>query len=360
MSQQDRRSFLRGSAAIATLGVTGALAGCSTNRIPVVGSSSSVPSTVPKDSDSVVYADIDTILADDGVRTLTNTYLAQQSQYEYYDGPESIDEWISEIEDEWETDLESIDQATAFGEFGGEDYETYDPEYGAAIVNADFTVEDARSSFEEVSDQDMEDDEYNGQVVFETEDGDLWIGTLGSEGSIVIGTEDGVKDAIDVSQGDEDTLEDELSNAFSNTRESPFRFASYVPDTGEDEPIPEETTRYDSREDEENETYDLTVFDDVEVVSGAVYVNGETRGMEVSLIADSSDTATELAELLQEMQDDWVSMWEDHDEDVAQDIASTLSDVDISQTGSTVTSSLEKEISELDSLIAEYAGPREE
>lgn len=354
--RQDRRDFLRGSATIATLGVTGALAGCITDSVPVVGSSSSVPSTVPENSDSVVYGDVNTILGDEGVRTLTNVYLDQQSEYEYYEGPESVDEWLSDTEEEWDIDVETVDQATVFSEFGGDEYDTYDPEYGAAIVEVDLTPEDIKDSFEQTSEQEFEEDEYNGQVIFEPEEGNVWIGSLVSEGSLVIGTEDGVKDAIDVSQGDEDPIDDTLATAFSSTRDAPFRFASIIPDTGEEEPISEETTRYDENDEE---TYDLSVFDDVTHMSGSVYRDGTLRGMEVSLVADSSDTASELAELLQEMQDDWVSMWEDDESDVAQEIADVLSDVSIEQNGSTVTSSLEKEISELESLIDEYAGPQE-
>lgn len=356
MSGQDRRTFIRQGIGLTALVSTGSLAGCSTESIPLVGNGSSVAQSVPESADSLVYADVDVILEDEGVRTLTNTYLDQQSEYEYYDGPTSLEEWISTVEDESNFDVTTIDRATVFAEFGGESYETYDPEYGAAIGAVEVTLEDLRESVEEGFDQSLSETEYNGQMVFEAEDEDFWVGSLPSEGGVAVGTEDGVKDAIDVAQGDEDAVASDLADAFSGTRDSPFRFASRVPDTGQDEPIPEETTRYD---DGEEVTYDLTVFDDIELVSGSVYRDGTLRGMAVSFTADSSDTAGELAELLQEMQDEYASMWEGTDDDVANDIASILREVEISQDGATVTSSLEKEIEELDSLIEEYGGPSE-
>jgi hypothetical protein len=48
--------------------------------VPLVGDSSTAMDSVPVDADAAVYADLDTIREDEGVRTLTNTYLSSRRE----------------------------------------------------------------------------------------------------------------------------------------------------------------------------------------------------------------------------------------------------------------------------------------
>jgi len=352
MTNQSRRGFMQSAAGVTALAITGSTAGC-LEQVPLVGESS-VPDTVPEDGDAVVYADVTTIIADEGVRSLTNAYLDQQSEFEYYDGPEDFEDVLSEFEDETDFEASQITEATTF--FGYDDSEAVDEEYAGLRLEIDLSVEDFIDGLEDSEDSEYDEEEYGGQTVYVSEDEETWVGILSVDGTVVAGTEDAVKDTIDVANGDGDSMDEELSSAYSGSRSSPFRFAARVPSTGDDELLPAETEQPTG---DGQETYDLSVFDDIQTVAGAVYRDGSLRGMAVDFSADDADTAEDLAELLGDLQSDWTDALEDAetDEQAAGDAAAILGEVTVEQNGATVTVGLEKEVDELEGLIEEYAGP---
>lgn len=355
MKDQSRRSFIKTGIGVTSIIATGGLSGC-TESVPSF-SGSSVPDTIPEDADSVLFADVEAILGDEGVQALTDAYLEQQSQYEYYDGPESFEEALEEFEDESDIELGKVKQATVFSEFGSEEYSMFNEEYGGLILQIDITIEDIVDSLEDNGSTEFDEGEYNGNVVFEAENDELMVGVLPADESIAIGTEDAVEDVIDVASGDEESMDDDLADAFNATRESPFRFASRLPDTDETREIPEEVEGFD--EDGNREMTDISVIDDVETVGGSVYRDGTVRGLEVSLNTDSESTAEEIVELVEDLQSDWVERLEQSDSEEAGDAANVLDEITVEQDGATVLSSLEKEISEMEALIEEYVGPRD-
>jgi len=321
------------------------------DRVPFVGDTS-VPEAVPEDGDAVIYADVTTVLDDEGVRTLTNAYLDQQSEYEYYDGPTDFEDALSAFEDEADFDVSQITEATTF--FGYGDAGTVDNSYAGVRLEIDITVDDLVEALEDSGDDEFDEEAYGGQTVYVSADEQTWVGVLSADGSIVAGTEDAVKDTIDLTNGDEDPMDEELQSAYDGARSAPFRFAARVPSTGEDELLPEATEQPSG-----DGEYDLSVFDDVETVAGSVYRDGTLRGMEVDFNAEDADTAADLAELLEDLQSDWVAALEDSgsDEQAVDDAVTILEEVTIEQSDATVTVGLEKEIDELEGLIEAYAGP---
>jgi hypothetical protein len=336
MEEVRRRDLLRSAAGLASVAAVGSTAGC-LDSVPFIGGSSGALDAIPENADALMYANIDVIREDSGVETLTNAYLDRRSESDYYEGPEDFDEVLAEFEDESEIDPTKLHEITAFSEFGGSDYETFE-EYGAAIIDADLTAENIKDSLENADNIDFEEAEHSGSVVYEPEEeGGPWVGALPSD-QIVVGTEDAVHDAIDVKNGDEDPLEGELKEAYTSTREAPFRFATNMPDPDDSGSVPENSGSGD-------DSIDFSPLEDVNTVAGTVYRDGDIRGLEVTMNAEDESAAEDLTEMLNGVRDRLDEEIEDGD---AEDI---LADITIEQSGSSVTTSLEKTIAELEELI---------
>ena len=280
----QRRELLRSAAGLASVAAVGSTAGC-LDSAPFIGSSSGPLGAIPADADALMYANIDVIREDEGVETLTNAYLDERSEFDYYEGPEDFDEVLEAFEDEADIDPTKLHEITAFSEFGGSDYETF-AEYGGAIVNTDLTAEKIKDSLENADNIDFEEAEYSGSVVYEPEaEGGPWVGALPS-GEVVVGTEDAVHDAIDFSP-----------------------------------------------------------LEDIDTVAGTVYRDGDTRGLELMMNAEDESAAEDVAEMLNEVRDEFESETNNGDAEAI------LEDITIEQNGSSVTSSIERTISELEALI---------
>lgn len=337
---------MRAAAGLGAVAAGGGTAGC-LDSVPLVGDTSATMDAVPVSADAAVYADLDAVREDEGVRTLTNTYLEQQAQRSYYEGPENFEELLEAVEDESDIDPASVHEATLFSAFGGEEHDLFDTAYLGVIVRTDLTVEDIRDSTAELYDVDFDEVAYNGAVVYEPDEGDgNYLGALSS--GAVLGTEDAVYDAIDVDNGDEDPADAELRGAYTATRDAPFRFASRMPSPSENEAVPEEETG------DDGESYDFTVFDDVSTVAGSVYRDGSVRGLATTLAATDGDAAEDVADLLDDLQDDI------EDEIYDEAMAELVGDIAISQDGSDVTTSLEREIDELESVVEDAYGEDEQ
>ena len=342
-TERSRRSFLRAGAGLVSVGAVGSTAGC-LNSVPFVGGGGQL-NAVPEDANGLMYADIDTIRADDGVRRVANAYYDAMSEYEYYDGPDSWEEALDDFEDDIDLDPREAHSMIAFAGYGGE-YGLVDNEYSALIVTADWSADDITDSIARNDDRlEFDEDEHSGKTLYEpSEDYASYVGVLGNN-RYVVGQEDAVEDAIDATTGDDDGLEQEVRSAYSNARGAPFRYASVVPDPGEYDSVPESYGRGDSE-------IDLGVLEDVTSVAGSIYNNGDTYGMEATLAADDSNTAENLADIV----DGALAVYQDQAYDeTATELAG---DVEVSQDGAAVTISFEKTLDELEDLIDENVGPQ--
>lgn len=340
---RSRRSFLRASAGLASVAAIGSTAGC-LDSVPFVGGGGQV-NAVPEDANGIMYANLDAIRDDDGVKQVANAYYSAMAEYEYYDGPEDFEEALEDFEDNTDLDPSEAHTVVSFAGYGGE-YGLLDNEYSAVIVTADWSADDVTDSIAGGNDNvEFEEDTREGKTIYEpSEDYYSYVGVL-NDGRYVVGQEDAVEDTIDAVTGNDDGLEKEVKNAYSNTRSAPIRYASIMPDPGEYDSVPESYGRG------ENEV-DLGVLEDVDSVSGSVYRNGDTRGFAATLAADDSDTASNLADII----DGAIAVYRDNAYDeTAKDLAD---DLDVSQNGSSVTISFEKTISELTDLIEENVGPQ--
>ena len=339
-TDSSRRSFLQAAGGLAAVAAAGSTAGC-LDAVPFIGGGGQL-AAVPEDSSAIMYANVDTVREDEGVQTVTNAYLSARSESEWYDGPEDYEEALDEFEDDADLDPEGLHELVAFAEYGG-DYGLVNNDYTAAIMEADWEIDDVIDSLEESNGVEYDEDEHSGQPFYEPEEDYASFAGVLSDDRIVVGQEDAVEDAIDADQGEDDGIDDELSGAYSDTRSAAVQYASVMPDPGEYDNVPE-TYGYGEEE------VDLGVLEDVTTVAGSVYAEGDTRGIAVTMAADDEDAASDLADVTEGV---LAYAEENTYNETAVDL---IGDVEVSEDGTDVTVSFEKSVGELEDLIDENMG----
>lgn len=286
MPRTTRRQFLKAGTALAG---AAAISGCSS--VPLMGNGESPLSRVPADAEFVATANVEAMLADDGVEELANTYFSLRAESEYYEGPEDMEGVLDEYEDELGLDPRAITTIVSFGEYGGEQgygvAGTLDQSYAGLVVESAWATDDVEDA---ISDQGMQytEAEYGGKTVFEPEyEQSTWVGVL-EEGTFVFGTQDAMEDAIDVATGDDDGINADLKDAYDNSRDGLGRFASEVPE----KQLPQEVPTGDGNR------MDAEPLKDVGTTYGSLYGDGDTRGMAVNMVADDEDTAEDINDIL--------------------------------------------------------------
>lgn len=332
MPRTTRRQFLKAGTALAG---AAAISGCSS--VPLVGSGGSALSRVPEDAEFVATANVEAMLADDGVEELANAYFSLQAESDYYEGPEDMEDALDQYEDELGLDPRSVTTIISFGEYGGEQRYgvagAVDQSYAGMIVESDWSTDDVEDALEEGGMEFTEDD-YEDKTVFEPEyEDNVWVGVL-EEGTFVFGTQDAMEDAIDATTGDDDGIDADLKGAYDESREGLARFASEVPE----KQIPQEVPTGDG------DRMDAEPLTDVDTTYGSLYGDGDTRGMALNMIADDEDTAEDINDILK----GGLALLERQAESTGEDAMVDLLDkFEVSADGSTVAVTFEATIDEL-------------
>jgi len=332
----SRRNVLRRATAATSLLGVGGLAGCSESLPASLGGSSGAPSSVPEDAESIYYTDVDAVLGDEATKAVANAYIDVMSSSEYYEGPESYEEALQEFNDETDLDVENLSTMTAFAEYTENDYGGTDAsEFSAALLEADWTEDELIEALEEAGD-DYGDSEHEGKPLYEPESeyNDTYLGIL-SEGHYVMGTKDAVEAAIEVEVGEKDAVSGELKAAFEGTQSAPVRWASIYPESS----VPENPPAMGEAE------LNTDVLAEVDHVTGAVFKDGETRGIDVNLEATTEDAAKDVADLV----DGSLSLARGSTQ--SETLEDAMRDVTVERDGTTVTISFERTIDGLTSLI---------
>lgn len=245
---------------------------------------------VPDSADSVVVFDADVLddpTTEELVDTTVDSVLSQESGY---DGPDSYDEAVEEISEEFEEDLGidpfEVDEAVFFAEIPEADED--DPEeYAALVVSSDWEEDDLQSFLTSAEDEDVEveEDSYK-DVPFYTmvEDVDnFYVADLG-DGTYAMSYEEGpVRDVVDVSVGDAEALSGELREELASIRAGHISYAAEFPSSYiEDDPAAQE--------------FDLEPFEEIAVVGGSYFTEGDEVGLSANIRATSSEDAEEVEE----------------------------------------------------------------
>lgn len=333
MKQLARRDALQAVAGLASAAAVGT----------VTGRFRSAPSTtaldvIPQTADALVDADTDALRRDDGLRTLTTAALQQYAQYAAGDAdpPRDADALRSELEADFDTDPKTVHRATAFGDIG--DDELFGG-YAGVVFRAELSAEDVKSGIENMDDVDFSELEESGTVVYEPDGADgPWVGSLGSD-RVVVGTEAAVADAIDVASGDRAAIGGPVGSAYEDTRPAPVRFASRLPDPSGNEGVPAELSAGNGRQ-----SVDLTPLDHATTLAGAVYRDGDVRGLEATLDAADTAAASDVATVVRELRERAESELRDDA------VADVVGDIAVERDGTTVTTSVSRTVSELERL----------
>lgn len=331
MKQIARRDALQAVAGLTSVAVVGTVAG-RLNPAPATAP----PDAVPATADGLVYADADILRQDDGLRALTTAALQQRAQYVSADGsPRTVDALLADLESEFDTDPTKVHRATAFGDIGGD--ELFGG-YAGVVLDAELSAEDVKSGIENLDDIAFSELEESGTVIYEPDSADgPWVGGLGSD-RVVVGTEAAVYDAVDVQNGETATVGEPIRGAFTDTRDAPVRFASRLPDPSDNDAVA-------ATVDGGGQSIDLTPLDHAATLGGAVYRNGDVRGLETTIDAADTAAAIDVTSVVRELRECAESELRDGA------VADLVGDITVERDGATVTASVERTTGELRSMV---------
>ncbi|MFD1586276.1 hypothetical protein ACFR9U_04740 [Halorientalis brevis] len=342
-AHRSRRDVLRSGTAIAGMAGLTSLAGCSDIVDSVVGSSGQL-GPVPDDVDVAVQADTDALRNDSGLRSVVNAWLEVQAR-DGTDEPRTVEDLLGRFEEETGVDPSTVSSVTPFLRWNGL-YGFYNLRGFGSLVTIDADAEDVVDGLAAVSTWSYDEDEHYGQPIYRPDTQyrlSIWVGVLDAEaGRYVVGAEGAVKNAIEAQIGEAEALDGTLADAFSTTRSAPVRFVADVPLAYVPEALNQRT---------DAETIQLEPLNEVSTVSGAVYRDGDERGIEATFAADDDDTAANLVEMLEAVLDFTAT------EASTDAVATVLEDSSITQNGADVVVTYENSTDELADLASELASP---
>jgi hypothetical protein len=293
-----RRGFLRIGATVATTGALAGLSGCSS--VPGVGDggdgdggSENTLDVVPADVTAVAYMDVGGMLEDGAVEQLMNKLLELAAEEEGYAGPTTTAEWIQQIQDQTDLDPTQMEEAITFGkapDVSGGMTRTPSPgdQYGGMWFTTGWSEDDLVGVMSQQGTQ-FEEGEYEGHTIYEptSEFGQTWLGVI-EEGEFVLGTEDAVKETIDVADGNMDSVGSDLRDAYSSVRSGLWKVATTVPEDN----LPDESTNAGGVE------FDPARIAQVDSGAAVGYHDGDQVGMEAAMTAQDSDAAEDVRDIL--------------------------------------------------------------
>lgn len=291
---------------LAVVGGGGAAAYVATGgELPFTSQDTSAVDTVPAGVDYVVYLDPG-VRDDRTTRDLVDGFVEiARDQHADYDGPasyEALRENVSEQTDS-DVDIDNLNHAVLYGRYpdvSGSAADTgADVEYVGVLV--DSTWNETRFVDLVANGTDYERREYEGTTVYVQRPGDeedsaaagetddpTWVGVLG-DGRYVVGTEQAVRDALDVHAGAADPFDGRLREQYDATREGYLRFAVNVPKPGDVTPATGAVLT-------DNQ---FGAFRNLSTVAGAYYTDEDAIGMELRLGTASEDDASDLRAILE-------------------------------------------------------------
>lgn len=250
---------------------------------------------VPNENvDGVFHVDMG-ILEDQTTQDLTNALIEMNMEEDpNYDGPESYDEAWEEFDEEADVDFDprDLNEIVVFTAVPEDPGTAQDEDIGAAVLSAELTEDDMVSLIEQNAT--VESGEYNGvpfyTVESENEFGETETNYMAvlQEGVFSFGQEGPVRSTVDVAQGDADVLSGELREELDRVRDGYINFAVSVPDDAFD----------DMGGGQGGSGPDFSAFEDISVVSGSYYTEGDTMGMAANMRSGSNDDAQDISDAI--------------------------------------------------------------
>ncbi len=250
---------------------------------------------VPNENvDGVFHVDMG-VLEDQTTEELANTAIEMSMDEDpNYDGPESYDEIWEDVDEDSDVDFDprDLNEIIVFTAVPEEPAMAQDENLGAAVLSAELTEDEMVSLIEQNAT--VEADEYSGVPFYTIESEDEFGATetnymaVLQEGVFSFGQEGPVRSTVDVSQGDADALSGELREELDRVRDGYINFAVTVP----------EDALADMGGGQGGQGPDFSAFEDISVVSGSYYTEGDTMGMAANMRSGSNEDAQDIADAI--------------------------------------------------------------
>jgi hypothetical protein len=322
---------------------------------------------VPEGATSITYADVGGMIEDDTVGDFLTEVFSTAGEQEDYDGPADREEMLDDIEEQTGLDPREMNEAVGFSKTpetpgtatpGPDEIEQTATQYSGTWLTAGWSEDGIVAAIESQSGQfELESSEHSGYTVYEpvpageetppsgveSETPPARMGVI-ADGEYVTGTEEAVKDALDVAAGDTNSATDELRDVYSGVRGGLLKMASTVPENLPQDSLPQGTV---GEGDVEIQPERLE-----ELQGGALvfYTDGSDMNMSASMTAESEESAGHVVEIIDGA---IASMKRNVEND---DLAAKLDDVSVEQDGRSVSVDYANDlasISEIIDLIAE-------
>ncbi|MFW6017864.1 MAG: hypothetical protein ACOCPX_03510 [Halapricum sp.] len=287
---------------------------------------------VPARAGAVVSMDVQAMLNDDDLRDMGDTVLQQlRTIDDSGDLPEDVDSAIEMAQQEADLDPTGFQQGLLFMELEQSDV---DEEYVGIAMQTDWTESELVDSIESEGDESLQQSEYGGFPIYTSEDDEEGGLAVLSDGQYVLGTVEVLEGVIDVVNGDADPIAGELATLYDDTTAGHVAFATAVPEGALDE------------EDFQEDEVSLDNVDEIEYMSGSVYKTDTTYGLEMNMWTADAQTSEDLRDEL----DNVLSALTLSDE-VDDDLADRINDIEVTVSGQTVTMSYEEDIEQVKTYV---------
>ncbi|MFT4922866.1 MAG: hypothetical protein ACI8XM_002085 [Haloarculaceae archaeon] len=353
--RHTRRSVLRAAAGTLSIGAVGSLSGCqgfgggpdsSGERWPVTSRLDAVPEGVW----TVTYVHVGDLLSDPATAALFDAYFARQAQGAEYDGPGSLSAAREQFNGASPVLLDDLHEVIGFN---GNLLMGIRPGGGMVagmVLWTDWEESAIVDGIEETSEAwSLTAQTYQGQTMYVpgTDAAFLQpphVGVFG-DGQYVVGDRRSVQTTIDVVAGDASPVDGTIRELTTDARSGPVQFASDVPRARLEEQLQERPGSAQS-----GGFLGQGRLVGVDRISGSLYVAGDARGVELTVEAVDSETASGIRSAIETRLDGAAQSMES--EDPFQDV---LADTSIDASGSTVTLSYEATVSDIEGLSADLA-----
>ena len=348
-----RRGFLRLGGTLLAAGATVGLAGCGgdggdgngNGNCNGNGDGTDVLDVVPAAATSATYADVAGMIDDATVTELLNEMFATAAEDagEEYEGPEDVEEMLDDIEEETGLDPREMEESVAFGMAPEMDETPAEPmgpasQYGATWFTAGWSEDDLVAAVESQTEgMELEEGEYKGYTTHEApaSGGSGAETPMGStpgllavieDGEYVSGTTDAVEDALDVAAGDADAAGDDLREAYGGVRDGLMKIATTDFENLPEEELPQGTVG------EDGPAITPGQFQEIESGAFVLYTENDELGLSTSMTAADEEAAGEIVEVI----DGAISSAKTDLQEVDEELAAELDEIDVTSDGRNV------------------------
>ncbi|GAA0643671.1 hypothetical protein GCM10009019_01840 [Salarchaeum japonicum] len=292
--------------------------------------------SVPANVDSLAFVDAESMLADDTLRGVLNTYYAELNESSpYYSGPTSVAEAINDTESASGVSASQFGTMTVFSN-ASEQADGESGSFNGALVTSSLSKAELKAAVTNQTGMEFSTETYGNATLWvpdsEFASGSV-VGWLG-DGTFVTGTESAAKAVVDVRAGDAPAVSGDLRETFADTRAGYVKFAMTVPQQELDAGPYASETRFATES-----------LNSVQVVSGAFYVEDTDVGSVTNVVTNTSSAATNIMQVMQ----GGIAAYELASEEAA---AETIDKIEVTSEGTTVTLSYENAASDIEDAIA--------